>query len=264
MRTVLITGAAGFVGSYCSREFAANGWQVICLDNKDPLDSPYEVIVGSVENKDLIFKAAKRANVIIHLAGLLGSDYLCSKPDEAIMINLIGSMNIFETARYRGLRVIHLGLLPEWDNPYMISKKAAMKLGRMYRREFQTDVITLEASHIYGPGQRCEPYHKAIPTFITRAVRNETITIFGSGKKLMDCIFVEDLVRALRLMAEKESLQFSVFQLGSLQVLTVVQLADKIISLSDSKSKLEFRPMRPGFLTPLIGVANFLGFHLLR
>ncbi|KAF0120377.1 MAG: UDP-glucose 4-epimerase [bacterium] len=105
----------------------------------------------------------------------------------------------------------------------------------------------MEVTHVYGPGQRTEPYRKAIPNFIVRALRGEALEVYGSGQKYMDCLYVEDCAKALRLAAESPKVNGKVFQVESGEKIKVVDLALKIISLTNSKSILRSSlPMRHG------------------
>lgn len=246
MAKALITGGAGFIGRYLAVELRAHHWQVTIFDRQPRDEAGLESYVGDIEDANSLSAAAKNVDVIFHLAGLLGTDYLCSKAIDSVRANIIGSLNVFDVALARKIRVVHLGLLPDWDSSYMITKKTAMRFGRMYRREFKTDIRALEVSHVYGPGQRSEPYHKAIPTFISRALKDEPLIVYGSGLKLMDCLYVTDVAVALRLAAEKANLCASVLQLGSLEIRSVLRLAQTIIAKTGSRSRIEFRPMRPG------------------
>ena len=246
MKTALITGGSGFIGNYLSKELLRNGYEVFILDHHKPKDSSAKFIEGDILNLNLLNKIFKNCDIVFHLAGVLGTEYLCDKVQETVDINIKGSINIFEAAKESGIKVINTGLIPEWDNPYMITKKAVMRLGRMYYKEFHVDITTLEFSHVYGPGQSKEPYHKAIPNFIVSALKNEPITIYGTGHKYMDCIYVEDIAVMMRLASETNQVSGKVLQIGKGESIRVIELARKIISLTNSKSSLKFQPMRRG------------------
>lgn len=246
MKRALITGGSGFIGNYLSRELLNHGYQVTILDHREPTNSLVEFTEGDILNLKLLNNIIKSHDVVFHLAGMLGTEYLCDKVHEAIDINIKGAVNVFEAAKAFDVKVINTGVIPEWNNPYMITKKATMRLGKMYHDVFKVDITTLEFSHVYGPGQRIEPYRKAIPNFIVRALKNELLEIYGSGQKYMDCIYVEDVAKVLRLASESAHVSGKVFQIGSGESIKVVDLAHKIISLTNSKSSLKFLPMRRG------------------
>lgn len=246
MKKVLITGGSGFIGNYLCQELLNHGYHITVLDCHKPNSSLVKFMKGDIREFELLRSTIKSCDIVFHLAGMLGTEYLCDKAQEAIDININGSVNVFEAAKAFSVKVINTGVIPEWDNPYMITKKATMRLGKMYHDVFKVDITTLEFSHVYGPGQRIEPYRKAIPNFIVRALKNEPLEIYGSGQKYMDCIYVEDAAKALRLASESAHVSGKVFQIGSGENIKVVDLAHKIISLTNSKSPLKFLPMRRG------------------
>jgi UDP-glucose 4-epimerase len=246
MKKALVTGGSGLIGSYLCKELLNNKYDVTVFDHHEPANPEVKFIKGDILQMQLLKDVIKDSEVVFHLAGMLGTDYLCEHVREAIEVNIVGSVNVFEAAKTAGVKVINTGLIPEWDNAYMITKKAVMRFGKMYHREFGTDITTLEVTHVYGPGQRVEPYHKAIPTFINRALKNEVLDIYGSGQKYMDCFYVEDIATAIRLSAESPFVSGKVLQLGSGEGLKVVELAHKIISLTNSKSSLRHCKMRHG------------------
>jgi UDP-glucose 4-epimerase len=246
MIKALVTGGGGFIGCYLCQELLDNGYDVTVLDHNKPVNLPVKFLKGDIFNAELLNQTTSNCDVVFHLAGRLGTDYLCNFVVEAVNVNVIGSVNIFEAAKTFGFKVVNTGLIPEWDNPYMITKKATMRFGRMYYKEFGTDITTLEVTHVYGPGQRLEPYHKAIPTFIVKALNGDPLEIYGSGQKYMDCIYVEDIAKSLRLAAESPKVSGQVFQVGSGERIKVIDLAYKIITLTSSKSSIVFRPMRHG------------------
>jgi UDP-glucose 4-epimerase len=265
LKRALITGGSGFIGSYLCKELIENKYDVTVFDLREPSTPLVKFIKGNILQFELLKDAIKNHDIVFHLAGILGTEYLCNFVREAVSTNIIGTVNIFECAKALGVKVINTGLTPEWDNPYMITKKAAMRLGRMYYKEFGVDITTLEVTHVYGPAQQVEPYHKAIPSFITQALREEPLDIYGSGQKYMDCIYVGDIVKAIRLAAESPKVSGEVFQVGGGEIIKVVDLALKIIALTNSKSSLRFLPMRQGepdennyFMT--INKENFLQF----
>jgi UDP-glucose 4-epimerase len=246
MRRALITGGSGFLGEALTNRLLCQNWDVSVYDLRRPRCNEICFIQGDVLDVEGIRKAAARIDVIFHLAGVLGTDYLCDHAREAIHVNLEGTLNVFDTARIHNNRVINVGVIPEWDNPYMITKKAAMRLGRSYYKVHKIDITTIEMTHIYGPGQRLTPYKKAIPSFIACALKNDPLTIYGSGRRYMDCLYVSDAVDVLQIATEDETLSGQVLRTLTGAEITVIELARKIIALTDSRSRLELVPMRQG------------------
>ena len=247
MKRVLVTGGSGFIGRFLCKELLTNGYEVIVFDPHREKSEFLDVrkVEGDILDASLLRNAAQGIDIIFHLAGVLGTDYLCGRVAEAIRVNILGMVNVLEVARDLRAKVINTGVVADWDSPYMITKKAAMRLGRMYRREYGVDVVTLEITHVYGPGQALDPYHKAIPTFIVRALTETPLPVYGKGIKHMDCVYVTDIARAMRVAAETRGLD-SVLTVTSNDPIRVVDLAKNIIKLTRSRSQIEFLPMRPG------------------
>ncbi len=242
----LITGGGGFIARHLASELRDGGYDVVLFGMERPPSDALSFVRGDIRHIEELLAAARGADVLFHLAGAIGTEYLVERAHEAVDVNINGTLNVYEVARRLEIAVVDVGVIPNWPSPYMITKKAAASFGYMYHRAFGTDVRILELSHVYGPGQRVEPYFKAVPTFITRALRNEPLTIFGRGRRLMDCLFVEDAARGLRLTGECSALSGRSVTLGTGRVITVLGLAQLVIRLTESRSPIEFAPMRMG------------------
>lgn len=248
----LITGGAGFIGTHLAEHLSAKGFEITIfdiLDNDCYFDfdfSSYQRVRGDVENYPDLEKAAYGCDVIFHLAGLLGTDFLIERAEAAVQTNIIGTLNVLEAARANKALVVYLSLLPDWDNPYMITKNAAAKFCQMYYREFGLKTIVIRATHIYGERQRWEPVRKAVPNFIIAALQQKPLTIYGSGEQLMDLLYVKDAVQAIASSIERPAAIGNSIELGSGEQVRVTQLARTIIDLCGGASILEFEGKRPG------------------
>ncbi len=247
MRRALVTGGGGFIGSHLSRELLAHDYDVVSFGHGEFEVPGVGYLRGDIRDERAVAEAVAEADVVFHLAGLLGTTYVdVGSVADFITVNVLGAVHVFQAAQASGARVVNVGLVPDWLNAYMITKKTAARFGRMYHQLFETDVITCEITHVYGPGQPTRPYAKAIPTFITHALRGEPLLIYGSGQRLMDCVFVEDAVRGLRLAADRPDFAGEVIEMSSGSTISVVALAEKIIDLTGSSSVITFAPMRLG------------------
>ena len=249
---VLITGAAGFIGTHLALELLKHDYSLHLFDidnvNLKRLNNPRDVYCfrGDIQQKESLTAAIEGVEVVFHLASLLGTDYLVDFPIEAVQVNTIGTLNILNAAKERKIKVIYLSLLPDWLSPYMITKRASEKFCQMFHEEFGTDTIVLRASHIYGKYQKWKPARKAIPNFIKSALNNEDITIFGSGNQLMDLLYVKDSVKALRKISNVSGAGGKTLELGSGMGISVLYVAEKIIEICKSKSRIIFGGKRPG------------------
>jgi UDP-glucose 4-epimerase len=244
MKTVITGG--GFIASFLANELLKRG-HAVAVYGKERVSAPQaSFVAGDIRDKDRVFDMCADTDVIVNLACILGTDYLCDKAIEAVDVNLKGAIHVFEAAKRFHCRVINVGLIPDWENSYMITKNAATSFGKMYHKEFGVDVFTVELTHVYGPSQRTEPYRKAIPNFIMHALKNLPLDIYGNGQQVMDCVYAEDAATALRLLVECEETFPPVIRLGSGQRVTVADLARLAIELTASSSTLTFLPTRPG------------------
>ena len=246
MTRAIITGGSGFLGSYLLEELLDGGYSVAVYDRSPPSDRRADFVKGDIVDKEAVHDVVLSGNVVFHLAGMLGTSYLTDKARESVDVNICGALNVFDAVVGTDIKVVNIGLLPEWDNTYMITKKASMKFGRMYAGIFGASITTLELSHVYGPKQRVAPYFKAVPTFITQALAGKPLTIFGKGDKLMDLLHVKDAARAIRMAAEHPSMKGEVLAIGGGNRISVVELAKMIIRMTGSAGGLTYAPMRTG------------------
>lgn len=245
---ILITGGAGFMGSFLAEKLAQKGYQVTIFDIEEPKFTPdIAFIKGDITNRELIDKVLKGQDVVFHYAGMLGTHETVERAYLTAKINILGALNIFDAALKNKVKRVYDVTKPNyWRNPYTITKIAAEEFGLMYRDEFGLPVILLRYFNVYGPRQRVDIYQKAVPTFILKALRNEPIPIFGDGTQGTDHIFVEDAIEATVQLFEKGMMPKDAVEIGSGIEVTVNEIAQKIIDLTGSKSKIEYKPMRKG------------------
>jgi UDP-glucose 4-epimerase len=243
----LVTGGSGFVGGALVDNLVKYGYDTSVFDKVEPKRRDVKFIKASINDLYRLENAVEDVDVVFHAAGILGTDWLVDHIQESNRINVEGSLNVFELAREKGFRVVNLGLIPEWNSPYMITKNAAKQYGLVYNAHFGTDIRTVELAHAYGPKQKVAPVRKAIPNFIVNALLGEDLIVYGEKPfKFMDCLYVDDAADDLRLIAENKDLKGEIIQLGCGKGISVDELAEKIIELTKSKSRLKYKPMRPG------------------
>jgi len=241
--SVLVTGANGFIGRHLVKRLKKARRRVVSFDRKpnkydacflgDITTFNFDSILGDVET-------------VYHLAGLLGTTELFSRVLEAEKVNVFGTLNLLEAMRRKDVNKIVFTSKPNmWKhNVYTITKENCERYLAMYREVYGFKTIVVRPFNVYGPNEPLEEYRKAIPYFIVSALRNEPLEVFGSGDQTMDAIYVDDVVEALLLCEEKEPEE--TVEIGTGDPIKVKDLAEKIIHMTNSKSRVVYLKMRPG------------------
>lgn len=243
---ILVTGGSGFIGEFMVSELQKEGHEVSILTNdKNYNRSDLLVVHGDITDRAAMQLIIPAYDQIYHLAGLLGTSELIEKSYEAAMVNIIGTINILDAARTNNTKVIEITKPNVWLNTYSITKYAAESFTKMYHEEFGLPTVSVKWFNVYGPNQsfHCQ---KAVPFFIRWALNNEDIEIWGDGEQTMDLIHAEDAVRAVIEIAKHPELEGTTVDVGTGRETSVNELADLVVRLSDSKSKIVHLPMRAG------------------
>jgi len=270
-KKIFMTGGAGFIGTaLITRLIEANEIVVYdtlqrnALKETNLLNHPnLTLIQGNVLDGEKVKEAIDDSNVIIHLAAIAGIDTVIKSPTITMKVNMIGTYNVleaamrldnierfvnFSTSEVYGSYAYKLqegdtttmGAVGEARWTYAISKLAGEHLAYSYYKEFGLPVVSLRPFNIYGPGQVGEG---AIHAFVTRALKNEDIQIHGEGDQIRSWCYIDDIVDAILLCIEKREAIGEVFNIGNPRgTITILSLAQKIVDLCESKSKIVFVP----------------------
>jgi UDP-glucose 4-epimerase len=267
MKKYVITGGAGFIGSHIAEHLSNEGHKVTILDslrtgfeyNLNGLNVDF--VKGDIRDEKLVNELVNGADGVFHLAALVSVPESLLKIRECIEINTIGTINILEAAKNNsGCKVVlstsaaNYGnnpvlpkvetMFPEPMTPYAITKLDGEYYLKMYLDQYQVPTASLRYFNVFGPRQNPESaYAAAVPIFINKALQNEPITIYGDGLQTRDFIYVKDVVKANILASQKGNETYNV-ALG--HSTSVLELAEKIIKITNSKSKIKFLEERPG------------------
>ena len=267
----LVTGGAGFIGSSLVDFLLGRGDQVIALDdlstgsfeNIEHLDGrkDFEFVLGSILNADLVDDLVARSDSVFHLAAAVGVELIVERPLESLGTNIRGSEIIFEKAHKYGTRILVTSTseiygkntsdrLNEEDDrilgsplksrwSYSEAKAIDEILAYTYWREKGLETVIVRLFNTVGPRQTGH-YGMVIPRFVSQAIRGEPLTVFGTGEQTRCFCYVGDVVKALVTLIEHPEAYGRVFNLGGQQEISIVELAERVISLSGSSSKIKY------------------------
>ena len=272
MRT-LITGGAGFIGSHLADLLVARGDQVILLDDLSTgsydnithlLGRPdVEFVLGSILNADLVDSLMARADRAFHLAAAVGVQLIVEKPLESLQTNIRGSEIVFEkahkyttpilctsTSEIYGKntsdllhedddRILGSPLKSRWS--YSEAKAIEEILAYTYWREKRLPTVIVRLFNTVGPRQTGR-YGMVIPRFVTQAIRDEPITVYGDGTQSRCFCHVADVVEALVDLLEHPEAPGRVFNLGGTEEITIADLAALITERAGSSSPVRLVP----------------------
>jgi len=274
----LITGGAGFIGSHLTDEFINSKHQVIALDNLSTgklqnvahleNNPDFELVVGTVLNENLVDKLVEKCDVIFHLAAAVGVELIVKEPLESLTTNIKGSEIVLEMAnRYHKKilitssseiygknvngplkedddRILGSPLKVRWS--YSTAKAVDEMLAYVYWKEKKVPSIIVRLFNTVGPRQT-GAYGMVMPRFISQALKNEPITVYGTGKQSRCFVHVKDVVKALTKLIEEPKAVGEVFNIGSQEEITIEQLAKEIVKITKSNSKIEFIPYEKAY-----------------
>jgi len=262
---VMVTGGAGFIGSHIAEHFKND--EVIVFDNlrtgfkKNLKGLNVKFVKASVEDFKALNKWMKGVDVVFHLAALISVPESILKPVETERINTQGTLNVLEAARRNNVKKVVYSssaavygdnpilpkkedMKPEPKSPYAVSKLSGEYYCKIYTEQFGLKTAVVRYFNVFG--ERQDPnsqYAAAIPIFVKRALLNEDVVIFGDGEQTRDFIYVKEVVKANVLAYEKGEGIYNVALGGRI---TINELAEKIIKLTNSKSKIVHTTERPG------------------
>ena len=266
-KTILVTGGAGFIGSHLCERLLAGGHDVICADN---------FFTGSKQNirhllshdhfefirHDIVNPLVVEVDQIYNLACPASPIHYQFNPIKTIKTSTIGMVNMLGLAKRVKARILQASTSEVYGDPeehpqretywgnvnpigirscYDEGKRVAETLSMDYHRQNGVDVRIVRIFNTYGP--RMHPNDgRVLSNFIVQALQKEPITIYGDGSQTRSFCYVDDLVDGLNRMMEHDSLAGPV-NLGNPAELTVKQLAERIIAMTASPSRIETRPL---------------------
>jgi UDP-glucose 4-epimerase len=268
---VLITGGAGFIGSHLADHYVNAGHTVTLLDNFstgskgniEHLDSKVTTVNGDIRNIDLIDLLTKVSDLVLHMAAALGVNTILESPLESMSTNITGSEVVLNAASKYKKRIIIASTseiygknpkqpLSESDDrvvgapqkirwTYSDAKAIEEAMAFSLHQEKKLPVTTVRLFNTVGPRQTGR-YGMVVPRFVHAALKNEPITIFGDGTQSRVFCHVLDAVSAIATMAATDSTIGDVYNVGGTGEVTIKQLAEQVLSVTESKSAITYTP----------------------
>jgi UDP-glucose 4-epimerase len=263
----LVTGGAGFIGSYLAEKIIARADQVVILDdlstgipkNLVTVEGRVTFHKGNILDRSIIEKLVAECDYVVHLAAALGVFNIVNKPLESLKTNLQGSEIVLEAAdRYKKPvliastsevygkndkvplneeddRIIGHPLKSRWS--YSEAKAVDESLAYFYYLENKLPIRIVRFFNTVGPRQ-VGNYGMVVPRFVSAALKNQPLQVYGNGDQIRCFCHVDDAVRALLLVMDSDKAVGNVFNIGNNQQISILELAKKVIEITRSKSEI--------------------------
>jgi UDP-glucose 4-epimerase len=280
--TILITGGAGFIGSHLCELLVHSGHSVIAIDDLStgrieniqhlrPLPN-FHFVRETIMNPLVLDRLTSEADIVIHLAAAVGVKLIVEDPVRTISTNIMGTESVLTTANRYGCKVLIASTSEVYGKglkvpfredddsligptinsrwAYATSKAVDEFMGLAYFHQFDLPVVIVRLFNTIGPRQTGR-YGMVVPRFTQQALKNEPLPVYGDGQQSRCFADVADVIKAVNQLIKEPKAIGEVFNIGSTEEITIIDLAKKIINLTDSKSDIQLVPYAeayaPGF-----------------
>jgi len=267
--TVLVTGAAGFIGSHLCEALLARGHRVMAVDNLSTGDIAHlDRLLGQAgftfQRRDVAQEPTPdmaRAGRIFNLACPASPAYYQQAPVDTVLSSVLGAWRLLELARQSGARLLHTSTSEVYGDPeqhpqreaywghvnpngvrscYDEGKRCAEAMLMAWRQQHAVDVCMARIFNTYGP--RLRPGDgRVVSNFIVQALQGEDLTVYGDGQQTRSFCYVDDTMRGLLLLMD--SGEVGPVNIGNPGEHTMLELAEQVLRLTGSRSRLVFRPL---------------------
>lgn len=272
METCLVTGGAGFIGSYLCDFLIAKGYRVICLDN---LITGSEKNIGQLKgNPNFEFIEAdvcksinltEPVNYIFHLASPASPTDFEKIPEEVLLANSLGALNVLKIASGTKAKLLMVSTSEVYGDPkehpqketywgnvnsfgprscYDESKRFSESATYVYIKKYAIDARIVRIFNTYGPRMRKDD-GRVISNFINQALEGKPLTVYGKGEQTRSFCFVSDLVEGISKAMFTQGTKGEVINLGNPEEYKIIDLAQKIKKLTNSASEIVFGNLPP-------------------
>jgi UDP-glucose 4-epimerase len=272
MKTALVTGGAGFIGSHIVRKLLSEGWAVRVLDdlstghaeNLAEVADAIEFVPGSIVDAPLVERCVKDCDTVFHLAARASVPRSVAHPFEANEANVTGTLVLLLAARDAGVRRFVYSssssaygdtpTLPKVEtmptqplSPYAVSKLAAEHYCSCFANVYGLETISLRYFNVFGPRQDPNSaYAAAIPAFVSRMVADQPPIIYGDGEQSRDFCYIDNVVAANWQAANAEQLKGEVVNIACGERTTLNEIVAMINRHLGKQIAPEYHDQRPG------------------
>ena len=268
MKRILVTGGAGFIGSHLCKRLTENGDEVICVDNlftgrKHNITELLHYDNFEFLRHDVTKELIVEVDRIYNLACPASPVHYQYNPIKTIKTSVLGAVNMLGLAKRVHARILQASTSEVYGNPsvhpqpesywgnvnpigirscYDEGKRVAETLFFDYHRQNGVDIKVIRIFNTYGPNMDMND-GRVVSNFIVQALKNEDITIYGDGTQTRSFCYVDDLVDGMMRMMESRDGFTGPVNLGNPGEFTMLELANMVVDLTNSRSKIVHRPL---------------------
>ncbi|SEM93447.1 UDP-glucuronic acid decarboxylase family protein [Lihuaxuella thermophila] len=274
MKKIVVTGAAGFLGSHLTRDLLGQGHQVIGIDNlstgkrtniEDFLSDPnFHFIEFDVADPRILeLMELDGVREIYHLASPASPKFYQAAPFETIAVNTIGTQNMLELAKKNNAKLLYASTSEAYGDPLVHPQPEdyrgnvntwgpracydeAKRMGEVFCYEyftrFHVPVKVVRIFNTYSAGLRNDD-GRVISNFVTQALTGQDITVYGDGSQTRSFCYIDDNIRALELAMEKDEATGEIINIGNPKEYTILEVARMVKRLTGSESNITFHPL---------------------
>ena len=265
---ILLTGAAGFLGTHLAKKFLDNGHEVFGIDDFSTGDiSNLKSIINNpaftMTNHDVRIPYRLHVDAILNFACPASPKHYQLDPVKTIETNFLGAINLLRLARETGAMILQASTSEIYGDPtespqtesywgnvnpigirscYDEGKRAAETLFFDYKRQYKIDARVIRIFNTYGPNMSIND-GRVVSNFIVQAIRNDPITVYGDGTQTRSFCYVSDLIDGIYKITNYKKQVDSPINIGNPEEFTIVDLVKKIIKMTNSTSKITYKDL---------------------
>ena len=272
-KRIVVTGAAGFIGSNLTESLLEQGAEVIGVDNlyngrMENLDETFKhdnfkFHKGDIRDLNFLLDIFESIDIVYHLAAFTSVHQSVKMPENCNDVNVNGVLNVLNAARRMDVeKIIYASsssvygdtpTLPKREDmrrlpisPYGVAKLACEAYMQVYHQVYGLKTTSLRYFNVFGPRQKDSTYSGVIAIWLGNIIRNEDLTIFGDGTNSRDFTYIKDVIQA-NLLAAKNDVSGEIFNIGAGSPISLTELAKLILKITNKENlKIIYTEPRPG------------------